>query len=123
ADILLQAHLLSGDPALFEAARTHLHVLDQFQGVQDDHHLHEVAIRHWDGYWFGKRKLYGDTLPHYWSGLSGHVLALATQAPRAGAAEGSEGAGGGDAHRPLDGGGQVDGTGVPAGVGAATQSR
>lgn len=121
ADILLQAHLLSGDPALFEAARTHLHVLDQFQGVQDDHHLHEVAIRHWDGYWFGKRKLYGDTLPHYWSGLSGNVLALAAQALRAGAAEGSEGAGGDDAPGRADGAGRVDGTGVSGGAGAATQ--
>ncbi|MFC0672570.1 hypothetical protein [Brachybacterium hainanense] len=80
ADILLQAHLLSGDPILLAAARAHLHVLDQFQGVQSDHHLHEVAIRHWDGYWFGKRKLYGDTLPHYWSGLTGNVLALAVRA-------------------------------------------
>src|SRR5699024_12507689 len=34
ADILLQAHLLSGDPALFEAARTHLHVLDQFRSEE-----------------------------------------------------------------------------------------
>src|SRR5699024_11214768 len=127
ADILLQAHLLSGDPALFEAARTHLHVLDQFQGVQDDHHLHEVAIRHWDGYWFGKRKLYGDTLPHYWSGLSGNVLALAAQALRAGAAEGSEGAGRHDAPGKADGtgradgAGRADGTGVSGGAGAAAQ--
>lgn len=32
--------------------------------------MYEAAIRHWDGYWFGKRKLYGDTYPHYWSALT-----------------------------------------------------
>ena len=33
--------------------------------------MNEVAIRHWDGYWFGKRRCFGDTFPHYWSALSG----------------------------------------------------
>src|SRR5699024_10099125 len=60
-------------------------------------------------------------LPHYWSGLSGNVLALAAQALRAGAAEGSEGAGGDDAPGRADGAGRVDGTGVSGGAGAATQ--
>lgn len=39
-------------------------------GQQPDDHMYEAAIRHWDGYWFGKRKLYGDTYPHYWSALT-----------------------------------------------------
>ncbi len=69
ADILLQTHLLTGDPTLFAAAEEQLRVLDQFHGLQPDHHLHDVAVRHWDGYWFGKRQLYGDTFTHYWSGL------------------------------------------------------
>ena len=34
----------------------------------------EVAIRHWDGYWFGKRGMLGDTFPHYWSSLTGQVF-------------------------------------------------
>ena len=51
-------------------------MLDQFHGVQPDHHLNDVAVRHWDGYWFGKRQRYGDTFPHYWSGLTGNVHAL-----------------------------------------------
>ena len=37
-------------------------VLSRFQGNQPDHRLDETAIRHWDGYWFGKNHLYGDTL-------------------------------------------------------------
>lgn len=74
ADVLLQAHVLTGDPDLLAAAREQISVLDQFNGTQPDHHLHEVAIRHWDGYWFGKRRRLGDTFPHYWSGLTGVVL-------------------------------------------------
>lgn len=35
--------------------------------------MNEVAIRHWDGYWFGKQKCLGDTYPHYWSALSGYA--------------------------------------------------
>ena len=33
--------------------------------------MYENAVRHWDGYWFGKYKNLGDTFPHYWSSLSG----------------------------------------------------
>ena len=44
-------------------------VLSRFNGNQPDHRLNEIAIRHWDGYWFGKRHTYGDTL-HQHSALS-----------------------------------------------------
>lgn len=37
------------------------------------HHLNEVAIRLLDGHWFGKRELFGDTFPHYWSTITGAV--------------------------------------------------
>ena len=76
ADILLQTFILTSDPALLVAGEEQLTILDQFHGVQPDHHLHDVAVRHWDGYWFGKRQTYGDTFPHYWSALTGNVLAL-----------------------------------------------
>ena len=76
ADVTLQAYLLCGDPDLLASGLTQVHILEQFNGMQPDHHLHEVAIRHWDGYWFGKRQTFGDTFPHYWSGLSGNVFAL-----------------------------------------------
>lgn len=79
ADIMLQTHLLTGDPVLLTAAEEQMRILDQFHGVQPDYHLNEVAIRHWDGYWFGKRQTYGDTFPHYWSGLTGTVLSLYAQ--------------------------------------------
>ena len=52
-----------------------LTVLKLFNGRQPDYHLFENAIRHWDGYWFGKRRCFGDTFPHYWSVLTGDCYA------------------------------------------------
>ena len=48
--------------------------LERFSGDQPHYRLGDVPIRHWDGYWFGKRRLYGDTFPHYWSVLSGNAF-------------------------------------------------
>jgi len=68
--LLLELHRATGERRWFDAALPHLALLELFNGRQPDHHLHEVAIRHWDGYWFGKRQLWGDTFPHYWSTLT-----------------------------------------------------
>lgn len=76
ASILLQLYHLTKETKWLEAGRLHLDVLELFNSHQPDYHLHETAIRHWDGYWFGKRKHYGDTFPHYWSGLTGNCFAL-----------------------------------------------
>ncbi len=54
--------LVEKDPKVLEALRAVFDILSRFQGNQPDHKLDETAIRHWDGYWFGKRHLYGDTL-------------------------------------------------------------
>ncbi|KAB8287203.1 hypothetical protein DSM100688_1778 [Bifidobacterium ramosum] len=77
ASVILQTAALTGDQDLLRAGFEQLRVLDQFNGCQPDAHLNEVAIRHWDGFWFGKRKQYGDTFPHYWSGLTADVFDLA----------------------------------------------
>ena len=76
ADILLSAYLLSGEEKYLRAGEEQLAVLELFNGFQPDWHLYETAIRHWDGYWFGKRRIYGDTFPHYWSVLTGNVFEL-----------------------------------------------
>lgn len=76
ASILLQVYLLTNEEKYLEAGRMQLEVLELFNGLQPDYHLYETAIRHWDGYWFGKRKLYGDTFPHYWSALTGNAYLL-----------------------------------------------
>lgn len=69
--ILLQAYELSKDEGFLETAKEQMEVLRLFHGTQPDYHLFENAIRHWDGYWFGKRRKLGDTFPHYWSVMSG----------------------------------------------------
>lgn len=76
ADILFQAYEVTGAEKYLDGAVQQLRVLELFNGVQPDYHLNEVAIRHWDGYWFGKGRMYGDTFPHYWSSLSGKLFAL-----------------------------------------------
>lgn len=76
ADILLSVYVLTGDEKYLTAAKRQVGILELFNGMQPDYHLHEVAIRHWDGYWFGKRRYFGDTFPHYWSALTGNVFEL-----------------------------------------------
>lgn len=73
ANILIQAYQVTGEQKYWEGAKEQMKVLELFNGLQPDYHMYEVAIRHWDGYWFGKRMLYGDTYPHYWSSLTGNA--------------------------------------------------
>lgn len=68
--ILGEVYAATGDIRYLEGAKQQMPLLEAFCGKQPDHRLHEVALRHWDDYWFGKRKIYGDTLPHYWSTLN-----------------------------------------------------
>mgnify|MGYP002553504772 FL=1 len=76
ANILLQLYLLTREEKYLEDGKKQLQILELFNGHQPDYHLYETAIRHWDGYWFGKNRMYGDTFPHYWSGLTGNCFAL-----------------------------------------------
>lgn len=69
-DFLLEFYLLTGENKYLEGAEKMLPVLEAFNGRQPSWHLNDIAIRHWDGYWFGKRKMWGDTFPHYWSAIS-----------------------------------------------------
>jgi hypothetical protein len=75
AQILLEVHLATRRPVYLAGALQQLRLLELFNGRQPDHRLHEVALRHWDAYWFGQSRLYGDTLPHYWSTITGTVFA------------------------------------------------
>ncbi len=72
--LLLQMYEITGEEKYITGAKQQLDVLSLFSGFQPDYHLYETTIRHWDGYWFGKRRLYGDTFPHYWSALSANVF-------------------------------------------------
>jgi hypothetical protein len=77
----LELYLYTGNETWITVAEPHFNLLVQFGGLQPDYHLHDVAIRHWDGYWFGKDRMWGDVFPHYWSTLTGlamHFWGLAT---------------------------------------------
>ena len=62
--LIAQMYQLTHDQKLLDACRKQLMILEKFNGRQPTHLMHDLAIRHWDGYWFGKRMLYGDTFPH-----------------------------------------------------------
>lgn len=68
---LSELYLATGDDKYLTSAKMMMPALEAFTGRQPSHHFNEIAIRHWDGYWFGKRQLFGDTFPHYWSALNG----------------------------------------------------
>jgi hypothetical protein len=68
--IELETYLITKQQAYLNSARKQMKCLEAFNGQQPDYHLHDIAIRHWDDYWFGKLGLYGDTFPHYWTTLS-----------------------------------------------------
>lgn len=78
---LLELYLQTKDAKYLNAAKKMLPVVENFSANQPAYRLNEIPIRHWDCYWFGKRRVFGDTFPHYWSCLNGTVYyyyALAT---------------------------------------------
>lgn len=76
ASLLLDMYRIRGEHRYLAEAEKHLAILALFSGDQPHFQLHQTAIRHWDGYWFGKSKQFGDTFPHYWSALTGRAFAV-----------------------------------------------
>lgn len=70
AIFLLELYRYTNSSSWLAAAKPHFARLELFGGRQPDYHLYDVAIRHWDGYWFRKDRMWGDTFPHYWSSLT-----------------------------------------------------
>lgn len=70
----LELYRWTGDREWLTAAELQLKTLLRFSGKQPDHQLHDIAIRHWDGYWFGKDRMWGNTFPHHWSTLNAIAL-------------------------------------------------
>lgn len=68
--LLCEMYQVTNDKKYLEAAKLQLRSLEAFNGKQPDVHLNDIAIRHWDGYWFGKTPTWGDTMPQYWSTLT-----------------------------------------------------
>ena len=73
---LLQIYKLTGEEKYLSAAEGQIPALLAFEGEQPSYHLNNIAIRHWDGYWFGKRRIWGDTMCHYWSCISAYAYEL-----------------------------------------------
>ena len=68
--ISLEMYLVTKDQKFLNSAKEQMAYLEAFNGQQPDYRLNNLAIRHWDDYWFGKFKAYGDTFPHYWQTVS-----------------------------------------------------
>jgi hypothetical protein len=79
-EILCVGASLADDPAeartLEAAIVERLPWLLAFGGPQPHVRMRDIAIRHWDGYWFGREQLWGDVFPHHWSVLTANVLRL-----------------------------------------------
>ena len=76
AGLLYELALVTGDREHARAADPHLALLELFAGQQPDAHLHNVPVRHWDGFWFGIDQRWGDVMPHHWAAISAWVFAL-----------------------------------------------
>lgn len=77
ASVLTELFRLTGEHRYRDEAAEQLELLSLFDGHQPHYRLNEVALRHWDDYWFGRMQLFGDTFPHYWSAITGDVFAQA----------------------------------------------
>ena len=64
---LCEMYLVTGEKRYLNGAKKLMPALEALHWHQPSHYMNEIAIRHWDGYWFGKRQTYGDVYPHYWS--------------------------------------------------------
>jgi hypothetical protein len=68
--LLATGYDLRPDDHVLAALRTAVGWLRAFGGPQPHVRLRDIGIRHWDGYWFGIDRQWGDTFPHYWSVLT-----------------------------------------------------
>lgn len=77
---LLRLYLITKEQKYLDGAKEQLPLLEAFGGFQPSYHMNEISIRHWDGYWFGKREFWGDNYPHYWSTLTALAYDLYAEA-------------------------------------------
>ena len=67
---LCEVYQATNNKRYLNAAKNMLPALEALQWHHPSYRMNEIAIRHWDGYWFGKRQTYGDVYPHYWSAIT-----------------------------------------------------
>ncbi|GHV67320.1 hypothetical protein FACS1894199_12570 [Bacteroidia bacterium] len=73
---LLDLYLITGEEKYLDGAKLQLPLLEAFSGYQPSYHLNDIPIRHWDGFYFGKRETWGDVMPHYGSSTSALAYSL-----------------------------------------------
>ncbi len=73
---LEQLYIITGEAKYLDEAKRQMPVMEAFNGFQPSYHLNDIAIRHWDDYWFGKSEMFGDTFPHYWSTITAAAFHL-----------------------------------------------
>ncbi len=73
---MLRVYLITGEQKYLDGAKELMPLLESFGGFQPSYFMNEIAIRHWDGYWFGKYRLWGDTFVHYWSTITASAYNL-----------------------------------------------
>lgn len=67
---LCELYLVTKEQRYLDGARLMMPALDAFSANQPSYHMNGIGIRHWDGFWFGKRRSWGDCYPHYWSTIT-----------------------------------------------------
>ena len=73
-NLFIDAYTLTKREIFLSRLEQSLPWLLSFGGPQPHARLHGVSIRHWDGFWFGCNRQWGDVFPHYWSTLTSTVL-------------------------------------------------
>lgn len=73
-NLFIDAYRLSQEEVFLTALRRTIPWLLAFSGPQPHARLNGVAIRHWDGFWFGTHRMWGDVWPHYWSTITSTAL-------------------------------------------------
>lgn len=74
-NFILEMYLVTKEEKYLAAAKRLMPVVEAFGGSQPSSHLNDISIRHWDGYWFGLPRQWGDTMPHYWSCITADCFA------------------------------------------------
>lgn len=81
-NLLISAYRFTARDDYLEAVSKRLDWLLSFSGPQPDCRLYGIGIRHWDGYWFGINRMFGDVFPHHWSTLTATALVRLPEALR-----------------------------------------
>jgi len=75
-----ELYLVTGEKKYLDGVAVQIPLLESFTGAQPSYHLNDITLSHWDGYWFGKREMWGDVLPHHWSAGAGMSYTLYAKA-------------------------------------------